>query len=153
MGSATDTVTIFILATISICVGVGIFAYTIFGRRTRPSRPAADIRKPERQPPISPQQQIEELRARIEQLRASGRKIIAQREEWRGRALSAEAKLAEAATKGDSEHGADRYAALKRYLAKQFHPDNAPGPGIEKMVRSEIFKEIWSEIDRLDHQS
>ncbi len=107
-------------------------------------------------PPTSPQQRIEELEAQAERLRASGRKIIAQRDEWKGRALSAEAKLTEAAIKGNNEHGndgADRYAALKRYLAKQFHPDNAPGPGIEKIVRSEIFKEIWSEIDRLDHQS
>jgi hypothetical protein len=43
-----------------------------------------------------------------------------------------------------------RYAALKRYLAKQFHPDYAPGQGIEKIVRNEIFKEIWNEIERLD---
>jgi hypothetical protein len=26
----------------------------------------------------------------------------------------------------------------------------APGQGIEKLVRNEIFKEIWNEIDRLD---
>jgi hypothetical protein len=43
-----------------------------------------------------------------------------------------------------------RYASLKRYLAKRFHPDYAPGQGIEKIVRNEIFKEIWNEIDRLD---
>jgi hypothetical protein len=36
------------------------------------------------------------------------------------------------------------------YLAKRFHPDYAPGQGIEKIVRNEIFKEIWNEIDRLD---
>jgi hypothetical protein len=35
-------------------------------------------------------------------------------------------------------------------LAKQFHPDYAPGRGIEKIVRNEIFKEIWIEIERLD---
>ena len=44
-----------------------------------------------------------------------------------------------------------RYATLKRYLAKQFHPDYATGQGIEKIVRNEIFKEIWREINRLDH--
>ena len=31
-----------------------------------------------------------------------------------------------------------------------FHPDYAPEQGIEKIVRNEIFKEIWNEIDRLD---
>jgi hypothetical protein len=66
------------------------------------------------------------------------------------RALSAEAKLAEGAHVNNNGHGADRYSALKRYLAKQYHPDHAPGHGIERMVRSEIFKEIWGEIERLD---
>jgi hypothetical protein len=35
-------------------------------------------------------------------------------------------------------------------LAKRFHPDYGPGQGIEKMIRNEIFKEIWNEIERLD---
>src|SRR5262249_4331512 len=52
---------------------------------------------------------------------------------------------------GGGENVSDfRYASLKRYLAKRFHPDHAPGQGIEKLVRNEIFKEIWNEIDRLD---
>jgi len=42
------------------------------------------------------------------------------------------------------------YASLKRFLAKRFHPDFAPGQGIEKLVRNEIFKEIWNEVERLD---
>jgi hypothetical protein len=47
-------------------------------------------------------------------------------------------------------HARLRGASLKRYLAKRFHPDFAPGQGIEKVVRNEIFKEIWNEIDRID---
>jgi hypothetical protein len=31
-----------------------------------------------------------------------------------------------------------------------FHPDYSPGEGIEKIIRNEIFKEIWNEVDRLD---
>ncbi len=100
----------------------------------------------------SPQQRIEELEAQVERLRASGRTIIAQREEWKGRALSAEAKLVQADGK-EMDDDPGRYAALKRYLAKQFHPDNTHGSGIEKIVRGEIFKEVWKEIDRLDHQN
>ena len=68
-----------------------------------------------------------------------------QRESWKVRALVTEAELLEATANSDV-----RYASLKRYLAKRFHPDHAPGQGIEKIVRNEIFKEIWSEIDRLD---
>jgi hypothetical protein len=70
------------------------------------------------------------------------------------RAMEAEAKLAQAADNVPSTPGQNvsdvRYAALKRYLAKQFHPDHAPGYGIEKVVRNEIFKEIWGEIERLN---
>ena len=104
----------------------------------------------------------------IERLQVFSRKIDEHRENWKRRALGAEAKLAEAeATLADAEsklaaavasvnrqNVSDlRYAALKRFLAKQFHPDYAPGHGIEKIVRNEIFKEIWMEIDRLDDQA
>jgi hypothetical protein len=67
----------------------------------------------------------------------------------------AEVALLEASAKTSTNDGRQkvtdvRYASLKRYLAKQFHPDQAPGQGIEKIVRDEIFKEIWNEIERLD---
>jgi hypothetical protein len=93
-----------------------------------------------------------------QKLRMLARTIDDQRERWKRRALAAEAKLAEAAeniaNNGGGQSISDlRYAALRRFLAKRFHPDHAPGHGIEKIVRSEIFKEIWSEIDRLNHQS
>jgi hypothetical protein len=84
---------------------------------------------------------------------ASTSNIDQQREGWKARALAAEQQLLKAIT---SNNGARqtvtdlRYGSLKRYLAKRFHPDYAPGEGIEKIVRNEIFKEIWNEIDRLD---
>jgi hypothetical protein len=69
--------------------------------------------------------------------------------------LIAETQLLEATAKTSNNGGRQnvsdvRYASLKRYLAKRFHPDFAPGEGIEKVVRNEIFKEVWNEIDRLD---
>ena len=81
--------------------------------------------------------------------------IEQQRESWKVRALMVEAQLLEATAKignnADRQNVSDvRYASLKRYLAKRFHPDYAPGQGIEKIVRNEIFKEIWNEVDRLD---
>jgi hypothetical protein len=90
-----------------------------------------------------------------ERLRVRSTTIEQQRESWKVRALMAEAQLLEATAKTSNNRGCQnvsdlRYASLKRYLAKQFHPDYAPGQGIEKIVRNEIFKEIWSEIDRLD---
>jgi hypothetical protein len=100
---------------------------------------------------VQNQQMIRE----IERLRARSSTIDQQRESWKVRALMAEAALLEANAKtsdhGDCQKVRDlRYASLKRYLAKRFHPDYSPGEGIEKIIRSEIFKEIWNEVDRLD---
>jgi hypothetical protein len=79
-----------------------------------------------------------------------------QQREWKHRALAAEKRLVELAANDAqfSPNVADvRFAALRRYLAKQFHPDHAMGQGIEKVVRNEIFKEIWIEIERLNRTS
>ena len=92
----------------------------------------------------------------IERLRERSSTSDQQRESWKVRALMAEAQLLEATTaktsnnRGSQKVSDIRYASLKRYLAKRFHPDYAPGQGIEKIVRNEIFKEIWNEIERLD---
>jgi hypothetical protein len=54
-----------------------------------------------------------------------------QRESWKVRALVAESELLKATAKTSNNGGCQnvsdvRYASLKRYLAKQFHPDCAP---------------------------
>jgi hypothetical protein len=85
-------------------------------------------------------------------LRVFGCAVIEQREKWKSLALGAESKLWETNRSEKLDAPDTRYAALKRYLAKQFHPDYSLGRGIEKAVRNEIFKEIWSEIGRLDQQ-
>jgi hypothetical protein len=92
-----------------------------------------------------------------ERLRVLLRTVHQQRESWKVRALRAEAELLEATAKTSNNGRCQnvtelRYAALKRYLAKRFHPDCAPGRGFEKTVRDEIFKEIWNEIGRLDQK-
>jgi hypothetical protein len=91
----------------------------------------------------------------IERLRVRATTTDQQRESWKVRALMAEAQLLETTAKptnnGASQNVTDlRYSSLKRYLAKRFHPDYGPGQGIEKIVRNELFKEIWKEIERLD---
>lgn len=90
-----------------------------------------------------------------EGLRARSATLEQQRESWKVRALMAEAQLLEATARPVSEVRAHnvsdvRYASLKRFLAKRFHPDYAAAEGIEKIVRNEIFKEIWGEVERLD---
>ena len=111
--------------------------------------------------------ELEQLRARLatlqqqlakelEQFGARSATLQEQRESWKQRALKAEVQLLEATAKASRDVRAQnvsdvRYASLKRFLAKRFHPDYAPGQGIEKIVRNEIFKEIWSEVERLNH--
>jgi hypothetical protein len=97
----------------------------------------------------------QQMVTQIEQLRLLSTNLDQQRESWKVRALVAEAQLLEATAKSSNNGGSQkvtelRYASLKRYLAKRFHPDHSPGEGIEKIVRNEIFKEIWNEIERLD---
>jgi hypothetical protein len=90
----------------------------------------------------------------VQKMRASLRETDEERETWKRRALRAEMNLREAAASPRSGQAVSdlRYATLRRWLAKKLHPDCAPGNGPEKVVRNEIFKEIWSEIERLDRQ-
>jgi hypothetical protein len=97
----------------------------------------------------------QQMAKEIERLRVLSTTTVQQRDSWKVRALMAETQLLETTAKTSNNGGRQnvsdvRYASLKRYLAKRFHPDYAPGQGIEKIVRNEIFKEIWNEIDRLD---
>jgi hypothetical protein len=100
--------------------------------------------------------QNKDMKRENNELRAVSHKLYQQCQSWKYRALVAEATLLEIETSNNDERQNVRdlrYAALKRYLAKQFHPDFAPGAGIEKVIRSEIFKEIWAEVERLDRQA
>src|SRR5881398_722542 len=91
----------------------------------------------------------------IDRLRVRSSTIDQQRESWKVRALMAEAQLLEATAKTSNNGGCQkvsdlRYASLKRYLAKRFHPDYAPGQGIEKIVRNEIFSKRRFSLTFLD---
>ena len=101
--------------------------------------------------------QNKNMRKENEQLHTVSNTLRQQRQSWKHRALVAEATALENETRHNNDEVQNvrdlRYAALKRYLAKQFHPDFAPGAGIEKVIRNEIFKEIWSEVERLDRQT
>jgi hypothetical protein len=44
------------------------------------------------------------------------------------------------------------FAEVKKAFAKFYHPNALTCDGIEKMVRSEIFKEFWSEIQRIERK-
>jgi hypothetical protein len=122
-------------------------------KRTSNSRTTSPLDPPPDPPfpsgPLEGSHTVAELRQTITRLRAAGKTIIEQREQWKRRAAEAEEKLNDVG--GIRLDGPNKnYDTLKRFLAKQFHPDQAPGSGIEKMIRGEMFKEIWNEIQRID---
>jgi hypothetical protein len=92
---------------------------------------------------------IAQLGEQITQLRMTSKTVADQREKWRLRALLAEEKLRKL-NDTTPDPTDQRYGALRRFLAKRFHPDHAPGTGIEKLIRGEIFKEIWGEVSRIE---
>jgi hypothetical protein len=92
---------------------------------------------------------IAQLGEQIIQLRTTSKTVGDQREKWKLRALLAEEQLSKL-NEIAPDPGDQRYGALRRFLAKRFHPDHAPGTGIEKLIRGEIFKEIWGEVGRLE---
>src|SRR5258707_10918744 len=96
----------------------------------------------------------QQMMREIERLRVRSSTSDQQRESWKVRALMAEAQLLEATAKASNNGGGQnvsdlRYASLKRYLAKRFHPDYAPGQGIEKIVRNEIDIVEMLEVGRI----
>ena len=95
--------------------------------------------------------EVRALRASVSRLQNAGKTVIAQREEWKARALVAEQKVtdltAQLASRRDTRD--DRFDALRRLVARELHPDHCAGGGLEKTIRAEFFKKLWPEIERL----
>jgi len=96
-------------------------------------------------------QEVLALKVRIKRLRSAGKIVIAQREEWKARAMGAERNVvdltAQSASRPETRDG--RFDALRRLIAKELHPDFCDGGGLEKTLRAEFFKKLWPEIERL----
>lgn len=50
----------------------------------------------------------------------------------------------------DASGGDDRFQQARRRFAQMYHPDNNAGDGIEKLIRAEIFKEFWKELEDIE---
>jgi hypothetical protein len=87
---------------------------------------------------------IERANATAHQLAALA---IAERDEWRARALNAEASLAGSAAKPTSATKPD-VERVKRLLARELHPDAASDEA-EKRLRSDLFQKVWPLIEQL----
>ena len=118
--------------------------HTYIGDAEEPT--GAGAQKKRRQATKDPQtERIEELEAKIERLQDAGRTVIAQREEWKERALAAEAKTGPRASASDT-----RFARVKRLVALELHPDHSQRQGIDRLVREEIFKQLWPQIAAIE---
>ncbi len=98
---------------------------------------------------VSARRAIAQLEEQVLQLRVLSRAVGEQRDKWKLRAQLAEERLSRLhdVANDPNDH---RYGALRRFLAKRFHPDHASGTEIEKLIRNEIFKEIWGEVGRIE---
>ncbi len=94
----------------------------------------------------------EELCSRISDLERELTTLRSTNRNWQKRALRAEGARKQGGqdTASVTQDVAGRYSALRRSLAKLFHPDNSAGSTFEKAIRQEIFKEIWSEVERIE---
>ena len=114
---------------------------------TNQSMPADELRKRVGQL----EEEIHRLQARVRRLQSAGKTVIAQREAWSARTVVAEQRvaelIAELSSRPASRH--DRFDALRRLIAKELHPDFCDGGGIEKLIRAEFFKRVWSQIEEI----
>jgi hypothetical protein len=97
------------------------------------------------------EEQVRALRASVSRLQNAGKTVIAQREEWKARALVAAQKATDLTRQmADRQFTRDdRFDALRRMIAKELHPDHCAGGDFEKLARAEFFKRLWPEIERL----
>jgi hypothetical protein len=84
-------------------------------------------------------EQLKKNELRIMDLMSKGKKVVAERDR-----LEAELNRKTAA------QGDDKFIAAKRAFAKLYHPNNAGLQGIEKTIRSEVFKEFWEVLETID---
>lgn len=44
----------------------------------------------------------------------------------------------------------ERFSALKKIVARELHPDSDRVSNSERIIREELFKKIWSEIEKIE---
>jgi hypothetical protein len=97
------------------------------------------------------------IESRVERLIALTLRAAQKRDAWERRALAAETQLTAVTTTLNDVRGAvvtDRkFDALRRFLAREFHPDYSTGDGVNKTIKAEIFKRIWPVVEEIDRST
>ena len=113
------------------------------------SPPKHDTDRTRTTPDERQSQSVQELESEVNRLRERGKLAVKQRDEWERRALAAEARTMELARSASQAEGDPRFRQLRQMLAQEFHPDHAKAEGLEKMVRQEIFKQLWPKVEEI----
>ncbi len=106
---------------------------------------------------------IAALQAQIDRLKAAGREVIRQREQLREELEQARAVMAAQqreldALRSSGAGGAPpdmaedrgRFQRAKRAFAERFHPDRATGGTMDRLIREQVFKEFWAELEKIE---
>lgn len=111
-------------------------------------------------PEVTPGQ-IRDLEEANRYLRDRWRMAIAQRDEWERRATVAEREANELRAAWPTPGGgfgqagvngasSQKYQQLRRFIAREFHPDHGATTEADREIRGELFKLLWAEISRID---
>ena len=99
------------------------------------------------------EQQLSALQQEMARLRANLAEAAKQRDMYQMTATAAEEKLRVLQADQDSPgapRGADkRFDQLRRFLARELHPDLSGEDAAERALRETIFKRVWAKIEQL----
>jgi hypothetical protein len=106
---------------------------------------------------------IAALRAQISSLKAAGREVIRQREQLRKELEHARAVVGAlrreleslrpsgtGAAPPDTAEDRGKFRRAKRAFAERFHPDRAMGGTMDRLIREQVFKEFWAELEKIE---
>ena len=125
-----------------------------FALRQSPARGAA-FAGTVAQNDVHPNARVRDLEETIRYLRQRWHATIAERDEWERRARAAEldADTLRATTPpapAAPKDGEGKYALLRRFLARELHPDSGTATEAVRAAKSDLFKLVWAEIAKLD---
>lgn len=110
----------------------------------KPNGNAGTNSKPEAQPQTDPLgnalRELNEARNKIAMLQ---QKVAAAQ----GTFSSLEQQLASRADGGGDDR---KFRDIKKRFARRYHPNSVNSTGIDKIIRTEIFKEFWAEIEDVE---
>jgi hypothetical protein len=102
-------------------------------------------------PPPPPPPKREQPSNRIHALEQRLTKATAEAESWKRRAVAAETRANDLAAAQPAQLAPDhRFRQLRALLARELHPDHTKADGIERIIRSELFKSLWPEVEKIE---